>query len=111
MLRTRVITAVVLLLILAAAAAVSTQALVAVGAAFLGLALAEWLRLSAVPAPLAAAVAAGLAGAALALELAGLRPAPALLALLCALACCAWASKIRKSANCLAARAFSASRW
>jgi len=90
MLRTRVLTALVLLLVLAGAAAVSTQMLIALGAVFLGVALFEWLRLAGVPPRLAGAAAAAAAAAGLLLELAGLRPGPVALAGLCALACAAW---------------------
>lgn len=90
MLRTRILTALVLLALLAAAAAVSTRALILLGAGFLSVALAEWLRLSGLgrlPAVLLAALAGVLA---VALELAGLEVAPAFLAALCALASAAW---------------------
>jgi len=90
MLRTRILTALVLLALLAAAAAVSTRALIALGAAFLGVALAEWLQLSGVGRVRAVALAVGAAGLALALDLAGIAPAPPLLGLMCALACAAW---------------------
>jgi phosphatidate cytidylyltransferase len=90
MLRTRILTALVLLAILALAAAISVQALVVLGAVFLALALAEWLRLSGLP-PRAAAAAALLAGAAaLACRWQGLAPSGPLLQALCALACLAW---------------------
>ena len=90
MLRTRVLTALVLLLILATAAVISPQVLIALAAVFLGIVLAEWLRLSAVPARLAVPGAVMLAGAALALEMGGVRPAPRVLAGACVLACSAW---------------------
>jgi phosphatidate cytidylyltransferase len=90
MLRTRVITALVLLAILAGAAAWSLQALVVLGAAFLAVALGEWLRLSGVPPVAAAAVAAVAGTVALVLQLQGIGPSPALLHALCALASIAW---------------------
>jgi phosphatidate cytidylyltransferase len=90
MLRTRILTALVLLLILVSAALLSPRALVALGAAFLGVALFEWLRLSALPQAVALCVAAAAAAGALALELLGVRlPTQALLAA-CALGCGAW---------------------
>ncbi len=90
MLRTRVLTALVLLALLAGAAAVSVQALVLLGALFLGIALAEWLRLSGLPAVAAAALALAATALALAGERLGAVPSPRLLALLSALACAAW---------------------
>ncbi|SPE29095.1 Phosphatidate cytidylyltransferase [Burkholderiales bacterium] len=90
MLRTRVLTAFVLLLVLVSAAAISTQLLVALGAAFLGVTLFEWLRLAGVPARVALAAAAAAAGAGLWAELIGVRPLPGVLAGLCALACALW---------------------
>jgi len=92
MLRTRVLTAVVLLALVAVAAALSLQALIALGAIFLAQALAEWLRLSGVR-PLAAylvAVPAAVAG--FALQWQGMAPPPAVLHALCALASMAWAA-------------------
>jgi phosphatidate cytidylyltransferase len=90
MLRTRVITALVLIAILATAAALSLQALLVLGALFLAVALAEWLRLSGVPATAATGVAIAAGALALALELQGIGPSPPLLHALCALACLAW---------------------
>jgi phosphatidate cytidylyltransferase len=90
LLRTRVITAVALLLVLAAAAAISLEALIALGAAFLGVALYECLRLARIPSGLAAWVAAAAALFSLALDLAGLRPAPMALLVLCGCATAAW---------------------
>jgi phosphatidate cytidylyltransferase len=90
MLRTRVLTALVLLGLLVAAALWSPLALVAIGAVFLGATLFEWLRLSAVPA-VPAALLAGLAAAGgTALEASSVGPGPAALAALCAGACAAW---------------------
>jgi phosphatidate cytidylyltransferase len=90
MLRTRVLTAVVLLLALTAAAAISLQALIAFGAAFVGVALFEWWRLSGVSTRLAlpASVVAALAG--FFLQFAGLGPTGGALAALCALSCTLW---------------------
>lgn len=90
MLRTRIITALVLLAILAGAAALSTQALVVLGAVFLAQALAEWLRLSGLSPTLAYAVAVPVAAVALALQWLGFAPPPMALHALCALACLAW---------------------
>jgi len=90
MLRTRILTALVLLALLAGAAAVSRQALIALGAVFLAQALAEWLRLSGLTAIAAYAVAVPAAGAGLALQRLGLAPPPAVLHGLCALASVAW---------------------
>lgn len=90
MLRTRVLTALVLLSILAAAAAVSTLALSALGACFLGAALFEWLRLTAIARAPALAVAVLGAGAAWAAEALGWRIGPGALLALCALAAATW---------------------
>ncbi len=90
MLRTRVITALVLLLVLAAAAAVSVQALIALGAAFFGVALFECLRLAGIAQKSAAAAATLGVLLALGLEFSGIRPAAPVLAILCALACGCW---------------------
>jgi len=90
MLRTRVLTALVLLLVLAAAAMVSLMALLGLGAIFMGVALYEWLLLSDVARPCARTAAAVTTAAALALEAAAWAPSPAVLAALCALACGAW---------------------
>jgi len=90
MLRTRIITALVLLAVLAGAAALSTQALVALGAVFLAQALAEWLRLSGLPAPLPYVIAVPAAAAGLGLQWLGIAPPPVALHALCALACLAW---------------------
>lgn len=92
MLRARLLTAVVLLLVLAVAAALSPRLLSAVGAVFLALALAEWLRLSGLP-PRSAAALAALAGlGALALMLAGIDASRQLLLAWCAAASCGWLS-------------------
>ncbi len=91
MLRTRVLTALVLLALLAGAAAVSVQALVLLGALFLGVALAEWLRLAGLAPVRSALLAVAATALALAAEALGYAPAPRLLAALCALACLAWA--------------------
>lgn len=90
MLRTRVLTALVLLLALAGAAAISLQALIAFGAAFVGVTFFEWLRLSGVSARFAlpASTLAALVGFLLQLE--NLGPSPADLAALSALACAVW---------------------
>jgi phosphatidate cytidylyltransferase len=90
MLRTRILTAVVLLAILALAAAISVQALVALGAVFLALALAEWLRLSGIPLRTAYAAALLAGAAALACQWRGVAPSAGALHVLCALACVAW---------------------
>lgn len=90
MLRTRIVTALALLAVLASAAAISVQALLVLGALFLGAALFEWLALSGVPARVAVPVAAAAAATGLALEIAGVEPAAALLASLCAVACALW---------------------
>jgi len=90
MLRTRILTALVLLGLLVGAALTSHAALVALCAAFVGLTLFEWLRLSGI-APVAAALGAGVSAAAgLALELLDRGPGPALLTALCLPACLAW---------------------
>ncbi len=90
MLRTRVLTAIVLLLALAGAAAISLQALLALGAAFVGVALFEWLRLSGVSERFALPVSAFGAIAGFLLQLQGLGPSPGVLAALCALSCTLW---------------------
>ncbi len=90
MLRTRVITAVALLLILAGAAATSLEALLALGAVFLGAALHECLRLAKIPPGPAAGLAVAAALVSLGLDLAGQRPAPGALAVLCGCATAAW---------------------
>ncbi len=90
MLRTRVVTAVVLLILLALTAALSRQALLVLGAAFLGVALSECLQLAGVGRALAIVVAALAAVGAAALELLGIRPQPPVLVSLCAGACAAW---------------------
>jgi len=90
MLRIRVLTALVLLLVLAGAAAISSQALIALGAVFLGVTLYEWLRLSAVPVWLASIAASAAALLALVLEIRRMEPEPGQLAALCAMACCVW---------------------
>ncbi|HXY22121.1 MAG TPA: phosphatidate cytidylyltransferase [Burkholderiaceae bacterium] len=90
MLRTRVLTAIVLLLALTAAAAISLQALIAFGAAFVGVTLFEWLRLSGVAAryALPASVLSALAGFFLQLE--NLGPSADVLAVFCAVSCTVW---------------------
>jgi phosphatidate cytidylyltransferase len=90
MLRTRVVTALVLLAILALAAALSVQALVVLGAAFLAVALAEWLRLSGVPVRAAYVLAVAAGAVALACQWRGLAPAAGVLQALCALATAVW---------------------
>lgn len=90
MLRTRILTALVLLGILAAAAATSVAALLALGAAFLGVALAESLVLAAIPPRAARTVAALCALAAWGAERAGLLPAGDVLLACCTGACLAW---------------------
>jgi phosphatidate cytidylyltransferase len=92
MLRTRILTALVLLAMVAVAASISVQALVALGAVFLAVTLAEWLCLSGIPVPAAYAVALLAGGAALAGELSGMAPSAGMLQALCALACLAWLS-------------------
>ena len=92
MLRTRVITALVLLVLIAGAAALSRQALIGLGAVFLAQALAEWLRLSGLPAMAAYAIAVPAAAAGLALQWLGMAPPPVVLHALCALASVAWIS-------------------
>ncbi len=90
MLRLRVITAVALVTALFAAAAAGRTALDAALAVVLGAAVFEWLRLARQGTAASVAVAAGLAGALLALQAAGpALPAGALLALL-AVACGGW---------------------
>jgi phosphatidate cytidylyltransferase len=89
-LRLRVITAVALVTALFAAAAAGRTALDAALAVVLGAAVFEWLRLALQGTAASVAVAAGLAGALLALQAAGpALPAGALLALL-AVACGCW---------------------
>jgi phosphatidate cytidylyltransferase len=90
MLRTRVLTVLVLLALLTAAAAISTRAIAAMGTAFLGAALYEWLRLSAVSARAALCVAAAAACAALAAAWLGLEISPRALQAMALLACIAW---------------------
>jgi len=90
MLRTRVLTALVLLLALASAAAVSPQALLALGALFVGVALSEWLRLSGMPAALAASVAAAAALAGFLFQWFGGAPSAGALAAICAVSCAVW---------------------
>lgn len=90
MLRTRVLTAIVLLLALTVAAAISLQALIAFGAAFVGVTLFEWLRLSAVPVRYALPASALAAVAGFFLQLENLAPSPGVLAVLCAVTCTVW---------------------
>jgi CDP-diglyceride synthetase len=92
MLRTRIITALVLVGLLVGAALWSRLALTVLCAACLGMTLFEWLRLSGVPQRWAALGAAAAAAAAVALEIVALRPGAGLLAVLCLLACLAWAA-------------------
>jgi phosphatidate cytidylyltransferase len=91
MLRTRILTAAVLLALLVGAALLSHAALAALCAAFVGLTLFEWLRLSGVAAAAAAAAALACAAAAWVLEWLGRGPDADLLAALCLPACLAWA--------------------
>jgi phosphatidate cytidylyltransferase len=90
MLRTRVVTALVLVAMLAAAAALSPMALVVLCAAFLGLTLFEWLRLSGWTAGAAAGAAAVAAAAGALLEALGVRAGALPLAALCLAAVLAW---------------------
>jgi len=90
MLRTRIITAVVLLLVLILAGLISAQTLLGLGAAFFGVALFEWLRLAGMARVGAAGLAMLFAGAAMGLELLGVRAPADVLASLCAGACAAW---------------------
>ncbi len=92
MLRTRVITALVLVALLVGAALLSRLALVGLCAGFLGLTLFEWLRLSGLAEPLAALAALAAAAAGMALELFGFHPAPVLLGALCLAAVLVWAA-------------------
>jgi len=90
MLRTRVLTAIVLLLALAGAAAISLQALIALGAVFVGVALFEWWRLSGVSARVALPASALAALAGFFLQLEDLGPSPRMLTALCAVSCTLW---------------------
>jgi len=90
MLKTRVLTALVLLLALAGAAAISLQALIGLCALFVGVALSEWFRLSGVPAAVALPAAAVAAVGGFGLEVLGAGPSPGTVAASCALSCLLW---------------------
>lgn len=92
MLRTRVITALVLVALLLAAALLDRLALVALCAVFLGVTLFEWLRLSGRRAAPAGVFATAAALAGFGLEAGGWHPGGAALAALCAGALLAWAA-------------------
>lgn len=90
MLRTRVVTAIVLLALIAAAAAWSPAALQALFAALLSVAVYEWLRLAGHGARVAGAAAAACAAGGVAWSFSGARLPAAFVAAACAADCALW---------------------